>query len=56
MLHRFEIAAFIVTYDGYYEANVRYSIIKEAAGITVNIEPRPVSLSDFDVVEVMYLD
>lgn len=52
---RFKIAAYIVTYDGYYTANIRYNIIKEAAKITVNIEPRPVLLSDFDVVEVIFI-
>ncbi|EJW87101.1 hypothetical protein WUBG_01985, partial [Wuchereria bancrofti] len=47
-----ESASYIVTYDGYYAANIRYNIIKQATEITVNIEPRPILLSDFDVVEV----
>uniref|UniRef100_A0A915Q197 Peptidase S8/S53 domain-containing protein n=1 Tax=Setaria digitata TaxID=48799 RepID=A0A915Q197_9BILA len=44
--------AYIVTYDGYYRVDIRHSIIKEAVRTTVNIEPRPILLSDFDVVEV----
>ncbi|VDK74993.1 unnamed protein product [Litomosoides sigmodontis] len=43
---------YIVTYDGYYTADVRHSIIKEASRTAVNIESRPALLSDFDVVEV----
>ncbi|EFO21098.2 hypothetical protein LOAG_07390 [Loa loa] len=46
------LLTYIITYDGYYTPNIRYNIIKKATGITVNIEPRPVLLSDFDVVEV----
>ncbi|VDO51631.1 unnamed protein product, partial [Onchocerca flexuosa] len=43
---------YIVTYDGYYKTDIRYSILKKTAKITINIEPRPILLSDFDVVEV----
>ncbi|VDK82699.1 unnamed protein product, partial [Onchocerca ochengi] len=43
---------YIVTYDGYYRTDIRYSILKKTVKITINIEPRPILLSDFDVVEV----
>ncbi|KAM3727833.1 Membrane-bound transcription factor site-1 protease [Dirofilaria immitis] len=47
-----ESESYIVTYDGYYTAIIRYTILKRAVEVTINIEPRPVLLNDFDVIEV----
>uniref|UniRef100_A0A0N5CK37 Peptidase_S8 domain-containing protein n=1 Tax=Thelazia callipaeda TaxID=103827 RepID=A0A0N5CK37_THECL len=48
-----QFPAYIVSYDGYYNSYFRYSIIKEVLEIVVNIEPRPLLFSDFDVIELL---
>lgn len=46
-------AAYIVSYYGYYRADVRKEYIDESLQqIVVNIEKRPLLFSDFDVIEV----